>query len=256
MCNLHKDKGEITMKQILNKLNPVKISGEKNGVKRMVITVISILLMGFSVSVFSYSGMGVDPFTAFNMAVSAKIGIGFGFFQMCMNGTILIFVALVSKRLIGMGTVVNMVGVGYVCQFFTSIYGRFLPQDNGIILKLIIMALGVFLLSLSASLYFNCDLGVSPYDALGFVIEENLKLKYKWCRIVTDIACTAMAFFLGGPIGAGTVVTAFFMGPVVSFCNNKISKRVLAREYKLFRNYTPIRYYDLPYITGGADKIS
>ena len=216
----------------------------------MAIMFMSILLMGFAVSVFSYSGMGVDPFTALNMSVSAKLGLGFGFYQMCVNGAVLVFVALTAQKLINVGTIVNMVGVGYVCEFFTKIYDQFLPQENSFITRLVLMALGVFLLSLSASLYFNCNVGVSPYDALGFVMEDKTKLKYKWCRVATDLVCTGIAFALSGPIGIGTVVTAFFMGPVISFCDNSISKKVLNAKYKFIRHFTVIRYYDLSYIQG------
>lgn len=231
-------------------MNPISLISRKDGAKRIAIMFMSILLMGFAVSVFSYSGMGVDPFTALNMSISEKLGIGFGFLQMCVNGAILVFVALASKKLISLGTVVNMIGVGYVCEFFTGIYNQILPEENPFIVRLLLMAVGVVLLSLSASLYFNCDLGVSPYDALGFVMEEKTKLKYKWCRVATDLTCTAVAFLLGGPIGIGTVVTAFFMGPVVSLCDNTISKKVLAAKYKFIRNFTVIRYYDLSYIQG------
>ena len=231
-------------------MNPINIISQKDGAKRMAIMFMSILLMGFAVSVFSYSGMGVDPFTALNMSVSAKLGLGFGFYQMCVNGAVLVFVALTAQKLINVGTIVNMVGVGYVCEFFTKIYGQFLPQENSFITRLVLMALGVFLLSLSASLYFNCNVGVSPYDALGFVMEDKTKLKYKWCRVATDLVCTGVAFALNGPIGIGTVVTAFFMGPVISFCDNSISKKVLNAKYKFIRHFTVIRYYDLSYIQG------
>lgn len=238
------------MANILKQMNPIKLISQKDGAKRMAIMFMSILLMGFAVSVFSYSGMGVDPFTALNMSISAKLGISFGFLQMCVNGIVLVFVALTSNRLINVGTIVNMVGVGYVCEFFTSIYNQFLPQENPFFVRLVLMALGVFLLSLSASLYFNCNVGVSPYDALGFVMEEKTKLKYRWCRVATDLICTGVAFLLGGPIGIGTVVTAFFMGPVISFCDNSISKKVLGAKYRFVRHFTVIRYYDLGYIQG------
>ncbi len=238
------------MAKILKQMNPIRILSEKQGAKRMVLMFMSILLMGFAVSVFSYSGMGVDPFTALNMSIADKLNMSFGFLQMCINGAILILVALVARKLISLGTVVNMVGVGYVCEFFTNIYDQILPKEPSFILKAFAMALGVFLLSLSASLYFNCKMGVSPYDALGFVMEDNVKLKYKWCRVATDLLCTLGAFVLGGPIGIGTVVTAFFMGPVVSFCDTAISQKVLRCKFKLLRHFTVLRYYDLGYIQG------
>jgi uncharacterized membrane protein YczE len=225
-------------------MNPITIISQKDGAKRTVIMFMSIILMGFAVSVFSYSGMGVDPFTALNMSISAKLGVSFGLFQMCMNGLILLLVAFTSKHLISLGTVVNMIGVGYVCEFFTGIYNEILPKEISFSAQLIFMALGVFLLSLSASLYFNCNMGVSPYDALGFVMEENIKLKYKWSRVITDLVCTLIAILLEGPIGIGTVVTAFFMGPVIAFCDTAISQKVLKAKYSFLRHFTVIRYYD------------
>lgn len=232
------------MTQILKNMNPITIISQKDGAKRTAFMFLSILLMGFAVSVFSYSGMGVDPFTAMNMGISAKLGISFGLYQMCVNGVVLVAVAFIAKKLINLGTIVNMVGVGYVCEFFTKIYEQFLPAEISFPVKLVFMALGVFLLSLSASLYFNCNLGVSPYDALGFVMEENIKIKYKWCRVITDLICTAIAFAFNGPIGIGTVVTAFFMGPVISFCDTAFSQKILKAKYTFLRHFTVIRYYD------------
>ena len=141
MYKIHKEKANTTkMAQILKSMNPISIISQKDGFKRMAIMIMSILLMGFSVSIFSYSGMGVDPFTALNMSVSEKLGISFGLYQMCVNGVILILVAFTSKKLINLGTIVNMVGVGYVCEFFTSIYDRFLPQEISFAARLIFMA--------------------------------------------------------------------------------------------------------------------
>ncbi len=238
------------MAQILKQMNPISIIAQKHGIKRLGIMTMSIFLMGFAVSVFSYSGMGVDPYTALNMSISEKLGISFGFWQMCLNGAILVVVAFVSQKLISVGTVFNMIGVGYVCEFFTNIYDTILPAEKSLAVKILCMALGVFLLSLSASLYFNCRLGVSPYDALGFVMEEKTKLKYKWCRVATDLICTASAILMGGPVGVGTVVTAFFMGPVVSFCDTAISQKVMKHRFKFLRNFTVIRYYDYGYLQG------
>jgi len=231
-------------------MNPIKLISQKNGAKRLMLMTMSILLMGFAVSVFSYSGMGVDPYTALNMGISEKLGISFGFWQMCINGAILIIVGFLAQKLINVGTIFNMVGVGYVCEFFTSIYNEILPEENPLAVRLVLMAAGVFLLSLSASLYFNCNLGVSPYDALGFVMEEKTKLKYKWCRVATDLVCTISAFAMGGPIGVGTVVTAFFMGPVVSFCDTAFSQKIMKMKFTFLRNFTVIRYYDLSYMQG------
>lgn len=110
------------MAEIIRSMNLISVFKQEKGAKRFFMMIFSILLMGFGISLFSYSDMGVDPFTSMNMAISGKIGISFGFYQMCINCVILIAIAFLGRHLIGFGTVVNMVGVGYICEFFTSLY--------------------------------------------------------------------------------------------------------------------------------------
>ena len=99
------------MAEIIRSMNLISVFKQEKGVKRFFMMIFSILLMGFGISLFSYSDMGVDPFTSMNMAISGKIGISFGFYQMCINCVILIAIAFLGRHLIGFGTVVNMVGV-------------------------------------------------------------------------------------------------------------------------------------------------
>ena len=83
--------------------------------------------------------------------------------------------------------------------------------------------------------------GLSIIDATGFILDERSKIPYKWCRVITDVICTAIGFAFGGPVGIGTVVTAFFMGPVVTFFNTRVSEKLLRADYS---NFLAVRYYD------------
>ena len=165
-----------------------------------------------------------------------------------IGGGILIAIAFLGRHLIGFGTVVNMVGVGYICEFFTSLYDAHLPVEKSLALRLVLMLFGVIFLSLAASMYFTSNLGVAPYDATGFVLDDRTKIKYKWCRVITDLICTAVGFAFGGPVGIGTVVTAFMMGPVVAFFNKHVSEKLLAAKMPRL----VVRVYDLRRFGGGV----
>ena len=227
------------MAEIIRSMNLVSVFKQEKGVKRFFMMIFSILLMGFGISLFSYSDMGVDPFTSMNMAISGKIGISFGFYQMCINCVILIAIAFLGRHLIGFGTVVNMVGVGYICEFFTSLYDAHLPLEKSFALRLVLMLFGVIFLSLAASMYFTSNLGVAPYDATGFILDDRTKIKYKWCRVITDLICTAVGFAFGGPVGIGTVVTFF---------NKHVSEKLLAAKMPRL----VVRVYDLRRFGGGV----
>ena len=55
---------------------------QHNMFKRIIFTVISIIVMGFGIALFNVSGFGVDPFTSMNMNISSTLGIGYGTFQL------------------------------------------------------------------------------------------------------------------------------------------------------------------------------
>ncbi|MCC8080889.1 MAG: hypothetical protein LIO80_02555 [Lachnospiraceae bacterium] len=66
------------------------------------------------------------------------------------------------------------------------------------------------------------------------------KGQFRWVRILTDAVCVVLGgllYFLAGgnlselgaQIGAGTVVTALFMGPLIDFFNRRVSQPILNR---------------------------
>lgn len=54
------------MAEIIRSMNLISVFKQEKGVKRFFMMIFSILLMGFGISLFSYSDMGVDPFTSMN----------------------------------------------------------------------------------------------------------------------------------------------------------------------------------------------
>ena len=160
---------------------------QHNMVKRIFLTIISIIVMGFGIALFNVSGFGVDPFTSMNMNVSSTLGIGYGTYQLIVNAVIIVFVVIFAHRgLIGVGTAINMIGVGYSCELFSSLITPMIG-DN-IIVRICLLAAGIIVLCFSCSLFFVSNIGVGPYDSVGFMISNATKIHYKWVRVMTDIA--------------------------------------------------------------------
>lgn len=219
---------------------------QHNMVKRTVISIISVLLMGFSIAMFSVSGFGVDPYTSMNKNISETLGVSFGTYQLIINLVILVFVVIFAHRgLVGVGTVFNMVLVGYTCEFFEKLLSP-LVGSQSIAIRLALLAAGVVLTCFSSSLFFTANVGVGPYDTLGFIITQGTKIPHKWSRVMTDVSVVLigliasgglMAVFKGNfseikNIGIGTVITAFCTGPLVNFFNKHASSKILNVDYE------------------------
>lgn len=220
---------------------------QHNMFKRIVMSFISIVIMGMGISCFSVSGFGVDPFTSMNMNISSTLGIGYGTYQLIVNAVIIVFVVAVAHRgLVGVGTVLNMVGVGYSCELFTKIINPVVqPHFDNLAVRIGLLAIGIVVLCFSCSLFFVSNIGVGPYDSLGFMISRATGIAYKWVRVFTDITVILIGLVASGGfsalfhgnfgdiknIGIGTIITAFMMGPLVNFFSEKVSSKILNVDY-------------------------
>ena len=105
---------------------------------------------------------------------------------------------------------------------------------------------GIVTLCFACSLFFTANIGVGPYDALGFMLSRTTKLEYKWVRVITDIAVILIGLIVSGGlasvlkgnfadvknIGIGTVITAFCMGPLVNAFNKHVSAKIFNIDYE------------------------
>lgn len=220
---------------------------QHNMIKRCVLSALSIIIMGFGISLFSVSGFGVDPFTSMNMNIASTLGIGYGTYQLIVNIFIIVFVVIFAHRgLIGLGTIFNMVGVGYSCELFESIIRPLLSDyAENLAVRICLLAAGIVVLCFSCSLFFTSNVGVGPYDSLGFMLSQKLNIQYKWIRVFTDLAVILIGLFVSGGltavmngnisavrnIGIGTIITAFMMGPLVNFFSKHVSSKILNIDY-------------------------
>ena len=190
--------------------------------RRIVMTITGVLVAGFSVGMFNFSAFGMDPFQVFAHGVWKHMPIGFGTFYMILNLIMLIFIFFIDKRKIGLGTVINIFLLGYVVEFSSWFLDMSFPNPS-IVVRSLFLIVGIIILCFGSSLYFIGDLGVSTYDAVALILSEKKVARFQYCRIGSDIVCTITGFLLGATVGVGTLVTAFFMGPIIAFFNNRIS---------------------------------
>ena len=220
---------------------------QKNTTRRIVISFFSIIIMGLGISLFSVSGFGVDPFTSMNMNIASTLNISFGTYQLIVNAVILLYVILVAHRgLVGVGTVFNMVGCGYACEFFQSILEPLVEQNYTLAVRISLLIIGIITLCFACSLFFTANVGVGPYDAVGFMLSRGIKLSHKWVRVITDVTVIMIGLAISGGlaalfsgnfeniknIGIGTIITAFCMGPLINVFNKTISARILKINYE------------------------
>lgn len=184
--------------------------------RRMAALFLGVFLMGAGVAVFDQLGFGTDPCSVMNLAVCRLIGWSYGNWMLTMNVILLLILLLLGEiRRIGVGSLANIVLVGYSADFVSWIINMVHPlSGETLAVKLIVFVPTMVVFLIAVSLYMAVDMGVSPYDAMPQVIAQRIKKPFSIVRLFWDIAVLTIGYLLGGRVGLVTLVTGFCVGPV------------------------------------------
>lgn len=205
----------------------------KEKVKRIIFMLIAVFFMGVGVQFLNRTNLGPDPFSAMNYGFAAKAGLSFGTFQLLFNAVLFVLVLLKDRTLFGLGTIGNMVIVGYSADFtgwVVDMLGIWPEGELSLGVKLGIMVPTLILFLFAAALYMNCGLGTSPYDALPVLLHRatekatKKQVPYKFVRMSYDGIATVVALLVDGTVGVVTVLMVFTLGPCVDFVSGLVKK--------------------------------
>lgn len=206
--------------------------------KRILMSIIGVAVCGVSVGFFKRATYGVDPFQSLMSGLSAVLPISFGTLYVLVNICLLLFSVINDKSKIGIATLINLFFLGYIADFSHNTLLQLLP-NLGYIGRAVMLIIGIVAMCIASSFYFTADMGVSTYDAVSLVMAYKWKIaSFKVCRIGCDLCCVIIGlilFFLSGQnfseigqvVGIGTIVTAFFMGPLIEYFNVHIARPFL-----------------------------
>ena len=207
--------------------------------KKFFIMMLGIFFMGFFLSFLRAVGWGTDPYTFQNENIRLRLGWSLGNWQLLFNAILFIFVFIFNWRLIGLGTLANFICIGYTADFFNWLWAKVIPDavfhDPAYLwLKIIIFALAIFFFVISASVYMNAEMGLSPYDGTASILSSwHKKVPFFVIRICYDM----FAIFIGilATLGTrtnirstliGSVIMALALGPAITL-TGKFMKRCI-----------------------------
>ena len=206
--------------------------------RRIFMSLAGVFICAVSVGVFKIAALGVDPFQSLMSGLDNWIPIPFGTLYVLVNLVLLGFSLIADRRNIGIATFINLFLLGYITQFTYELLQLWLPAPS-LPVRVLCLLIGIVVICFGSSLYMTANLGVSTYDAVAIVFSGKWRLgQFQYVRICCDLICVLLGvgiFLLSGGTfaqvpaiaGIGTVITAFFMGPLIQFFNNHAAKPLL-----------------------------
>jgi len=201
-------------------------------------SILGVMTGAVSVAVFKMAAFGVDPFQSFMSGISKLIPISFGTLYVIVNAVLLAFSLIFDRHYIGIATFINLFLLGYVTEYSYKLFQWIVPEPS-MPLRIVFLIVGIVIICIGSSLYITADLGVSTYDAIALIMANKWRIgQFKFIRVCTDLCCVILGVVMfiagGGHIGKittiagiGTIITAFFMGPLIEFFNVHIARKIL-----------------------------
>jgi len=172
---------------------------------------LGLVLFGLGESLLIASGAGVSPWTVLAQGIAFKTSWSIGFTTMVVSFLILIFWVPLSQKP-GIGTILNALIIAFMIDFSLT----WLPYPDFVIWQLTQAAAGVLMVGIASGIYLTANLGAGPRDGLMTGLQAVTGLPIASIRIALEVSVVSIGWYLGGVVGAGTLLFAFGVGPCVA----------------------------------------
>lgn len=192
------------------------------------ITGVIILSLGIALTIKGQQ-LGVGSWDVLHIGMEKNFGLTVGTWSIILGLIILGFDALITKQLPKIGTYLDM----FLTGIFIDVFLYVLPNTNGWFEQILAFVLGIVLLGFGCGMYMVANVGVGPRDTLMLLLVERLGWSFNRARTTMEVSVAVLGFVLGGPVGIGTVLMVFGLGPIVQLAlkwNEKLFYRATGVE--------------------------
>ncbi|KFD42649.1 YczE/YyaS/YitT family protein [Cellulosimicrobium cellulans] len=177
--------------------------------RRLVQLVLGLALFGASIAVLVRAGLGLFPWDVLHQGVARATGLPLGVVVVLASVAVLVLWIPLRQRP-GLGTVANVVLVGVFVDLSLAV----LPAVEPLPWRIVLLVAGVVLNAAATGLYIGAGYGPGPRDGLMTGLAAR-GWPLDWSRLAIELAVLGIGIALGGTVGAGTVVYALAVGPLV-----------------------------------------
>ena len=193
---------------------------------------IVILALGVSLTVNAQM-IGVGSWDVLHIGLTNTFGLTIGTWSIIVGIMILAIDSIFMKRLPKIGTFLDM----FLTGIFIDIFNFLLPNVDGFFPQLLAFCAGLLFIGFGCGMYIVANLGVGPRDTLMLLFTKKLGWRVGKARTIMEVTVAIIGFLLGGPIGIGTIIMSFGLGPIVQWAlaiNEKLFFTVTGTESSVY----------------------
>ncbi|TGB03934.1 YczE/YyaS/YitT family protein [Halobacillus salinus] len=182
--------------------------------------IIGLITIALGITLTIKADLGAGAWDAMNVGLTETIGLTVGNWVMIVGAILILVNAFIAKEKPDILAVVTILVLGQVIDFWMLIVlDSFMVQT--FLYQLLTLILGIVIIAFGAALYLQPKFSLNPVDGFMVALQKRFGFKIGLAKTLTEAFALVMALLIGGPIGLGTLVILFGIGPVIQFFEPK-----------------------------------
>ena len=180
-----------------------------NDLKKLPRLIVGFLFLSLGMTLTLKAGLGMSPWGVFHIGLTNVFDLSFGVITQLLGLFILAISVMMIKTKIGIGTLLNILLIGFYIDWFIEII-TFVPSNG--YEQLLLLAFGLLFMTFGRSLYISTSLGAGPRDGLFVGLSKLLNIEVKYMKPIIELTVLIIGYLLGGTVGIGTLILSLSTG--------------------------------------------
>ncbi|ALC92373.1 hypothetical protein AM500_23340 [Bacillus sp. FJAT-18017] len=176
--------------------------------------IIGLIILTFGVSLTIVADVGAGAWDALNVGLSETFGLTVGNWVMIVAAILMVVNAFLHKKKPELLAFVLLFSVGPMIDvWLLFVLNEWTPEK--LTVKMIGFLAGLVIISIGAAIYLQAKFPLLPIDNFMMGIKNRFNISITIAKTATELLALMLALLVGGPIGIGTLIVTFAIGPII-----------------------------------------
>lgn len=193
-------------------LVPSSATGRRDVADRFVQLIVGLFLYGIALALMIRGNIGLAPWDVLSVGIASHVPLPFGTIVV-LTSIVVLLLWIPLRQKPGLGTLLNALLVGPSADIGLAL----IPPAANVWVGGALYLSGLLVLAVATAIYISADFGPGPRDGLMTGLVRVTGWKIWIARTLLEGSVLLIGFLLGGPVGVGTVIFVFGVGPLIGW---------------------------------------
>jgi len=185
--------------------------------------IIGLSFLALGISVMILADLGAGAWDAMYVGLSEHTGLSVGTWILLVGIFLILLNSLILKKMPEFLSVITILIIGSLIDFWLIVvFASFSPEDFA--LRVLMFIGAILIIALGISSYLQSNFARNPMDTLMMAIQYRTGRSLAFSKTVMEVTVLIIALLLGGPIGVGTFIVTFSIGPLIQLFIGPITR--------------------------------